>query len=186
GPWRWRRQRAPGWPASRASLRAAPGLASRAPGSLDLFGLTQGYGLQRTWIGGDQAHAWETFDEPGEGFLTSTPSVAVWQNHERPELSAMHVACCYGPFGPLPGAVAMKSWLGRHWNKQHLIYVDGSTDGRGVAGPPVLVSWGKPRLDVFFLSQANLVGAGLGITHGVSEDGHSWDFSEILPVPDLV
>ncbi|NUS42093.1 MAG: hypothetical protein HOQ24_00090, partial [Mycobacteriaceae bacterium] len=49
-----------------------------------------------------------------------------------------------------------------------------------------LVSWGKPRLDVFFLSQANLVGAGLGITHGVSEDGHSWDFSEILPVPDLV
>ncbi|NUR46519.1 MAG: hypothetical protein HOV71_00150 [Hamadaea sp.] len=184
-PWRWRRQPVAGWPASRASLRAALGMASRGPGSLDLFGLSRGYQLQHTWIGQGRTHPWETFDEIGEGFLTSTPSVAVWQNHQQPDQSAMHVACCYGPLGPLPGAVSIKSWLGRHWNKQHLIYIDGSTDGRGVAGPPVLVSWGKPRLDVFFLSQANLAGAGLGITHGVSEDGRSWDFSEILPLPDL-
>ncbi|NUT33848.1 MAG: hypothetical protein HOV79_12330 [Hamadaea sp.] len=184
-PWRWKKQVATGWPANRMSLDAALGLASRRPGSLDLFGLTRGYELRHTWYADGEAHAWEGFDELGEGFLTSTPSVAVWRNQSNPAAGAMHVACCYGPFGPLPGAVAVKSWLGRHWNKQQLVYVDGATDGRGVAGPPALVSWGAPRLDVFFLSQANIAGAGLGITHGVAEDGHDWDFSEILPLPDL-
>lgn len=184
-PWRWKKQIVPGWPTNRMSLRAALGIASRAPGSLDLFGLNPQYQLRHTSITGDEPAGWEGFDDIGEGFLTSTPSVAVWRNHQRPEYGSLHVACCYGPFGPLPGAISVKSWLGSHWNKQQLIYVDGSTDGRGVAGPPALVSWGQPRLDVFFLSQANIAGAGLGITHGVAEDGRGWDFSEILPLPDF-
>ncbi|WP_412542904.1 hypothetical protein R8Z50_10620 [Longispora sp. K20-0274] len=179
--WRWKGRVAGSWPTNLASFATGLGVASRLPGSLDLFNVTRDFELIHTPYEGTPS-PWGGFGQLGyEGSLTSTPSVAVWQDVRG---SQMHVVSCVGPFPLEPGAVALKSWK-PGWSDTKLIYTDGRTDGRGVAGPPVIVSWGKPRLDVFFLSQASPVGGGLGITHGVSANGRSWDFSEILPIPNF-
>ncbi|MDQ4070099.1 MAG: hypothetical protein M3203_11605 [Actinomycetota bacterium] len=188
--WRWVRRLAEGWPTAQRTFATALGIASRRPGALDLFTATTNFELVHSWLDGDTTSPWGGFgNRRPEGGLTSSPSAAVWQSDTA---SSVHVVACYGPFlagpGTDPGRVELKSWLGRHWTPQSPIYTGGRTDGRWVVGPPAVVSWGKPRLDVFFLSAANPVtNEDAGITHGWSDGGAHrggwrWD---VLPLPRL-
>lgn len=187
--WRWRRTLAKGWPTARRNFATGLGMAWRKPGALDLLTVTNAYELQHTWRDGDTTSPWGGFGQAGpEGGLTSTPSATPWWNHNEPDFSSLHVVSCYGPFpagpGVDPGRVELKSWLGRHWASQRAIYTSYSTDGRVVFSPPTVTSWGKPRLDVFFLSSANDIGSDPQITHGWSNNARDWEW-ELLGFPRL-
>lgn len=175
--WRWHRYLTGQWPAAKREFASGLGMTWRRPGSYDLAVIGTDGHLQHTLSEGK----WEKFAAPRDGGLTSTPCLTYW--HE-PADPCVHIATCFGPSELEPGAVALKSWLGRHWGEQQLIYVDGVTDGRGVASPPAITSWGKPRLDVFFLSAADQVGSDIGLTHGYTERPAAWGW-EVLPAPPL-
>jgi hypothetical protein len=181
GEWRWRPRIVGTWPSLPTTLATATALDWRAPGVYDSFSVSSALELVQTSYENGSITPLHGFEH--DSGITSTPSIAVWQN---PNGSRLSVAACYGPFPPLlGGAVVVKQWDGRRWHRSRQVYNDGITDGRGIAGPPVIASWGEPRLDLFFVSQANLVGADPGVTHGVSEDGTHWDFSEVLPLPSF-
>jgi len=182
--WRWRGSLAPGWPGVHGEFATALGMASRWPGAVDVLTVTKRFELRHAWMDNGATGPWSGFGEDGaEGGLTSSPSAAVWSH---PRGSSLHVLSCYGPFpsgATLDRArIELKSWLGRHWGPQRAVYTEGNGDGRRILGPPVLCSWGRPRLDAFFLS-SDAAGGDPALTRGWSEDTRVWDWSERLPLP---
>jgi len=166
------------WPSVKAGFASGLGMTWRKPGSYDLAVIGDDSYLRHS-VSDD--NNWETFMRPGEGYVTSTPSLTYW--HE-PALSSVHVAFRHGgPSTPEDGAVVLKSWLGRDWNEAHQIY---RAERVWSLGPPTITSWGKPRLDVFFLYAAYSPDSRvLGIMHGISEKPPIFNWDEVLPAPPL-
>ena len=127
----------------------APAASSWAPGRLDLFAVDDGTDptsfdntLAHAWHDGNsRSPEWETL---GIGGLSSSPDTAVWPITPDHSLGVVHVMAC-GSVEDLQGpSFAFASWLGRHWAYRWI-------HPRGATADGTVASWGRPRLDVFYL-----------------------------------
>lgn len=139
------------WP-TRARLAFAPAAASWEEHRIDLFAVHQRSAtLYHAWredeVTGPQ---WERPRTPrgrtvsGALGLTSSPDAVAWPRTGEDSLGVLHVVAC-GPMSIAGPTLTFTSWLGRHWTSPRALFRPDAVSSAALA------SWGKPRLDLFYV-----------------------------------
>ena len=117
------------------SDRATPAVASRASGSLDIFGIGLGGGMwHKAWASGAWTPSETGWQNLGGSFVTR-PAACSWGS-DRVDVFAV---------GP-DGAMLHKAWVKGAWQPSETGW---ENLGGQFAGAPAACSWGPNRLDVF-------------------------------------
>jgi hypothetical protein len=170
-----------GWAPEPGPYSFAPAACSWDSSRIDLFAVTgkpgdttDGGTVQHTWQqdfpGTPDWHPtyWENAETPFNA--VSSPVAVAWLDQQQTQQITM-LYC--GPTDiEIPSSVAMTRWLGDHWDT-HFLYQ--GSNGDGIAGNPVIASWGPERLDAFWWRNDYT------LQHGWNDDGGdlaSWGWEQ--------
>jgi hypothetical protein len=167
-----------GWQSMEHELAPFPGIAygpaaaSWGPGRLDLFVVDHHSSLLRHTYSTPQGYGpeWEVLGSVGN---ISSVDATAWPASETDGLGGLYAVSCY-PQGSLLGpGVNVTAWLGRHWEQHPMVLP-------GAIADACITSWGKPRLDVFYVGVAD----GGSYAGGPYEARHVWSNTGLLHTPN--
>jgi hypothetical protein len=140
--WTWIRTKRLGLPRPRHRRIFAPACTSWGPGRVDLFEVrSRSRQLVHVWKDGGTVGEWE-IPFPQSLGITSSPDAVTWRGGAKPPVIYL-IEC--GPSSLAGGSFAFQKWDGKWIDRGTVIVSQAVSDA-------ALASWGRPRLDFFYVA----------------------------------